>query len=752
MGITMVSTNLFMYQVVINRVFSVLLPYHFTFLILSTAILGMGFGSIIEFKETSKKRDVVSLEEEHGKLTSYLAYSMLGSFLIIYFMPFIKLTLLYIPIVSVPYIFAGRFFANIFTNYGEESGKIYFFDLMGAGLASALTIGIFYFVGFIPSITIMFILVFLSSLFFSIRAFDKKNIFLNGIFAAAMFLIAFLPNVLRFVEKHFTSYLTSPYTSVARLNNNGDNSEIIYTNWDGFARTDVIKLKNNDSTRIVSTNGSANALMIKYDGISDFYKLKNQIDFLPYLLNKNAEVAIIGAGGGRDVLQALMGGAKSVDAIEINRSTVDAVKSMGEYNGNIYENPKVNVIVGDGRSLIEKSKKEYDIIFLSMVMTGATQANGYALAENYIYTKEAIESYYKHLKKNGKLVFLAHGIMDMTKISNTLLEVLLDDGVSKDMLSEHIFTGGKPHGEAMIHSPVIMLAKTPYSDSDFKIIDEFSGENGYSILNFSDKTPKSYIRKFSSGEVTLKELIKESEYDVSPSTDERPFFYNFQKGIPVTFIIIIATMYLFKNIFFRKYIIKNKIIKTGHYFSLLGIGFMMIEVAFIQKMSIYLEHPTTAFVVTISSLLVGAGIGSYFSQTKWMIGKDGRHKGALIAFLSLVLTGIVFKFIFTWSFSIDIWKKLLIAIIIIMVNGLSMGTIFPYSIAESKRLHSAKNISIFYGINGIFSMLGSILAIIISMNFGVTTALFMGAGVYGIIYMIMPMLFKESSEKIKLNN
>ena len=81
---------------------------------------------------------------------------------------------------------------------------------------------------------------------------------------------------------------------------------------------------------------------------------------------------------------------------------------MGRYNGDIYGNSKVNVIVGDGRSILEKSNKKYDIIFLSMVMTGAEQANGYALAENYIYTKEAVQTYYDHLKPNGKLVFVGH--------------------------------------------------------------------------------------------------------------------------------------------------------------------------------------------------------------------------------------------------------------------------------------------------------------------------------------------------------
>jgi len=745
-GVTLISTSLFMYEIAISRVFAALLPYHFVFMILSTAILGMGIGSTIEFKRI-KKIVRINILEEHAKLVSYMAYSMLGSFIVIYFVPFIKLSLLYIGIVAVPYIFAGQFFTSLFINYGEYSNKIYFSDLIGAGLASVLSIGIFYFIGFIPAVKVIFVIVFISSLAFSIMAAKKKHAYLNSLLALSMLFLSVIPNTGKFIEKNFISFLTSPYTSLARFKNSETEAKIIYTNWDGFARTDVIRLNGDDSARIVSTNGAANTLMIKYDGVNDFYGLRKQIDYIPYLLNENAEVAILGSGGGRDVLQAVLGGAKSIDAIDINHSTVQAVKDMGRYNGDIYGNSKVNVIVGDGRSILEKSNKKYDIIFLSMVMTGAAQANGYALAENYIYTKEAVQTYYDHLKPNGKLVFVGHNNMDMAKLTNTSLKVLQENGIPNKLLKDQIFLGGELHeGEkTMVHSPVVMMAKKPYSQEEIELINNFFTEQNYSVIHLSEGVQEEYITSISEGKATLKRLMKESKYDVKPSIDERPFFYNFSKGIPITFIFVLLSVYSCISIFFKKPLDEQNIKKRGRYFSLLGVGFMLVEVAFIQKMTIYLEHPTTAFVVTISALLIGAGVGGFFSHRDWFIEEDGKHRGAILAFISILITGLVFKFSSDLIVFIPMREKILTAFLIIFINGFFMGMIFPYSISSSKKIDDEKNIPIFYGINGLFSMAGSVIAVIISMKLGVTATLFAGSIVYGIVYMIMPVLFQESS-------
>lgn len=741
LGIGMISTSLFMYEIVLSRLFSTILPYHFAFLILSTAILGMGIGSIVELKNMKKSGYNGSQAVNHSTLLLLLSWSMLGSFTFMYFMPFMSVIYIYVGIAAIPYIFAGRFFTNLFTTQGRHSNKIYFSDLVGAGVASILCIGIFYYMGFVFSINIIFILIFLSSLIFSMSSEKNIHIALSGGTAIFFMVITLTMNTTSFLEDNFTAYLTSPFTSLARVKNSGRNVDITYTKWDGFARTDVIEIEEVQDYRIVTTNGSANTLMVRYDGKNDFYGLRKKIDYIPYLLKDEPKVAIIGAGGGRDVLQAVIGGAKEVDAIEINRSTVEAVRDMGDFNGNIYENPKVNVIVGDGRSILEKSKKKYDIIFLSMVMTGAAQANGYALAENYIYTEEAFQTYYNHLTSNGKIVFVGHNTMDMQKIANTSLKLLKDNNIPRENFKDHIFIGGTKH-KNMLHTPLIMVSKLPYLTEEVGTIKDFFKTNKYSILNLSGTEYTNYISEISDGKTSLDEVIKGSEYEVKPSTDNTPFFYNFKRGIPPVFGLILLIIFVFTGIYFRKYLKEKEVREGAVQFSLLGMGFMLVEVSLIQKMTIYLEHPTTAFVTTISTLLIGAGVGSFFSNKKLYIREDGRHYGALISMISIISTLILVTLFHGSTFSLSLAKKLLIAIPILFINGFFMGMIFPYSISIIKNLGREEYIPIFYGINGVFSMIGSIVAILISMKIGITAALFLGGIIYGVVYALMPKLLR----------
>lgn len=739
LGIGMISTSLFMYEIVLSRLFSTILPYHFAFLILSTAILGMGMGSIVELKKMKKSGYNDSQAVNHSTLLLLLSWSMLGSFMFMYFMPFMSVIYVYIGIAAIPYIFAGRFFTNLFTTYGNLSNEIYFSDLVGAGLASILCIGIFYYIGFVFSINIIFILIFLSSLIFSMNSEKNSHMVLSG-GAVIFFMVASLTmNTTSFLEDNFTAYMTSPFTSLTRMRNSGGNAEVTYTKWDGFARTDVIEIEEIQDYRIVSTNGSANTLMIRYDGKNDFYDLRKKIDYIPYLLKDEPKVAIIGAGGGRDVLQAIIGGAKVVDAMEINRSTVEAVRDMGDFNGNIYENPRVNVIIGDGRSILEKSNKKYDIIFISMVMTGAAQASGYALAESYIYTEEAFQTYYNHLTPDGKIVFVGHNTMDMQKIANTSLRLLEDNNIASENFKDHIFIGGTKH-ESMLHTPLIMVSKLPYLSEEVSIIKDFFGINKYSILNLSGTEYKNYISEISEGKTSLDKVIRGSEYEVKPSTDNTPFFYNFQRGIPPVFGLILIIIFVFTSIYFRGYLREREIRDGAVQFSLLGMGFMLVEVSLIQKMTIYLEHPTTAFVTTISTLLIGAGIGSFFSNKKLYVREDGRHYGALASMVSIISTLILVTLFHESTFSLSLTIKLLIAIPILFVNGFFMGMIFPYSLSTIKNLGREEHIPIFYGINGIFSMIGSIAAILISMKIGITAALLSGGIIYGVIYALMPKL------------
>ncbi len=334
--------------------------------------------------------------------------------------------------------------------------------------------------------------------------------------------------------------------------------------------------------------------------------------------------------------------------------------------------------------------------------------------------------------------------MDMQKIANTSLKLLKDNNISRENLKDHIFIGGTKH-ESMLHTPLIMVSKLPYLTEEIDTIKDFFKTNKYSIINLSGTEDTNYISEISDGKISLEEVIKGSEYEVKPSTDDTPFFYNFQRGIPPVFGLILLIIFVFTAIYFRKYLKEREVREGAIHFSLLGMGFMLVEVSLIQKMTIYLEHPTTAFVTTISALLIGAGVGSFFSNKKLYIREDGRHYGTLASMISIMFTLLLITLFHGSTFSLSLARKLLIAISVLFINGFFMGMIFPYSISIIKNLGREEHIPIFYGINGVFSMIGSIIAILISMKIGITAALLSGGIIYGVVYALMPKLLRIKS-------
>ena len=741
-GIGVISASLFMYEIVISRVLSTMLPYHYVFLILSTAVLGMAVGSMMEFYR-QKDREKTSSARDMGSMTLQLAISMIICFSFIYFKSFIRIYLIYVIISGIPYVFAGRLFTRAFSLYSESSNKIYFFDLVGAGVGAIISIVLFQLLGFINSISFVFILSLISVILFSIPFRKKKAIGVSLGFIVLL-LSTFFPTVKQFIAKNHRGYLTSTQTLIGRLREENKGANIIYTDWNGFARTDVIQIEDNDIRRIVTTNGASNAAMVRYDGKQDLAELKREIDYAPYLISKDAEVAIIGAGGGRDVLQALLAKAKKIDAIEINGSTVKAVKAMGDFNGDIYNDPRVNVIVGDGRSVITQNNKKYDIIFLSMVMTGAAQANGYALAENYIYTEEALDQYYKHLKPNGKLVFVGHDEEDMIKLSNTAIQVLQKNSIAMNLVQDYILLGGNTGNHETIHTPIIMVKNAPYSVEEVDELKKFFKDNQYNLFHIPRENNKTYINLISKGLLELEEVLQNSKVNISPATDEKPFFYNYQKGIPYVFILIILSTFTILMLYFRVPVRKQGVEKQSLYFSMLGMAYMMVEVAFIQKMTFYLEHPTAAFVITLSSLLVGSGIGSFLSfHGYWH--KKQRHLAALGAGIALIMTAVVLKTVIYDFYFIEMWQKIITAILLIGVNGFFMGMLFPFGIKRLRQQDNLEAIPLVYGMNGVFSVIGSVTGMIIAMQWGITNVILISAGVYLFIFLAMPLLLGARS-------
>ncbi|TCT15566.1 spermine/spermidine synthase [Natranaerovirga pectinivora] len=739
-SVALISMTMLMFEIILSRLFSTILSYHYVFLVVSMAVLGLGLGSVIEYNDQT-------IDNDDRKISNNILGLVISKFMVfglIYFMPYIS-HIVYIVLSIIPFIFLGKLMAFIFTRYSQHIRKIYFADMVGGGLAAILSILFLNQFKFVRTSLIIFII---NTIILLIWSVDKK---INYISLGTIMLlsVSMFSNITAFIENNFIGYMTSPTTSLQRVRSRGGNPEIIYTNWDGFARTDVIRLNDtDDSWRIVTINGGANAGMVRWDGQpEEIIGITDEVDFLPYIIRENEDVAIIGAGGGKDVLQAVLGGAFNIDAIEINPSAIEAVKDMSDYNGNLYNLPQVNFIEGDGRSVIQKSGKKYDVVFLSLVMTNTTESIGLSMAESYIYTEEAIATYIEHLKEDGQLVFVTHSENELIKVSNTVYRVLQEKGIPVEDIGDHfiVATEVANHGNGVTVSyPMAMIKNSKYTQEEIAIAEQFISKHGYGMIHLPGIYEESMYGDLSQGLVDIDSIIKTYPSNIAPATDNQPFFYNFSKGITPNFIymiliIVIALLMIFKNV-----VIANRATNPSILFGMLGLGFMIIEIGFIQKLTLFLEHPTRAFVITLSSLLVSAGIGSYCSAFKIFIDKKNRHYSIIGVVFSLFFTLIFFNNMHLFL-GLNIYYKTFISVTIIFFSGYFMGMVLPHSIRVLNESKRNQIIPLMYGINGITSVLGSVIAVVISMYLGINMTMISGIIIYALILLMMPKLLAEGN-------
>lgn len=723
--IPLISGILFLYESLYTRIISVVLSNNYVFLVISLSVVGYGVGSSLYYNIDRKK-------PEPGDKSKFLLIELIILFssifvilAIVYFIPFISYWIYLIP-VSIPFIIAGYIFSNYYNNINSKPQTIFTLDLIGAVVGLIGGFILMNKLGIIQT-TIFIGMIAVAVLFLFIIKYKKILIILPSVLFFLLLFTVINPNSVNWINKNFTGLNTSPYTSLARISNAGEKGEIIATKWDAFSRTDVIDLGEDSTLRIVTIDGAANASMIRrVEGSNEHLNIKYQIDFLPYLIRKIKTAAIIGAGGGRDVLQALHGDVSYIDAIEINKSSIDLTNNLKEYNGSIFYDDRVNIQKTDGRSFIQKSDLDYDLILLSLVMTETSQSGSLVTAETYIYTKEAVSTYIDKLTPTGVLTFVSHNTQDMIKIIRTIRDVLLKKGVSIEDMKKQIMVVGNVmvHGEeTMLRNPLILYSPKEFTDSEIITAKRF--------INYISAIP---ILMKNTPEVEIIQNILEDDnlklpFNFKPATDERPYFYQFSEGLPRSLTLTIVISLLATLLLWTRKVISNKIIKKASYFSLSGMAFMMIEIILLQKMTLILGHSTLAFIFTVSVVLGGAGSGSLMSSKIPFLEK----KAALIAGAMLLL-GTLLLYLFKYELlSLHISVRLLFIGSFFFMTSFFQGIIFPSAIKQVKEL-----IPIYYGINSSFSLVGSIFALILIFLLGSTGAMLIGSSIYIVLFIIKP--------------
>lgn len=453
-----------------------------------------------------------------------------------------------------------------------------------------------------------------------------------------------------------------------------------------------------------------------------------------------------------------MFGARHVDGVEINPIIADDVMRdrFRDYSGGIYTNPRVRIIVDDGRSFVRRSTGRYDVIQASLVDTwAATAAGAYTLTENTLYTVEAFEDYLDHLTDDGVLS-ITRWVVDGLRLVSlaqaacaargcdaaSRLAVVRHDRVATFLFKKSPFTRAEIdrlwRTADRLHFDVLYLpghVGAPAQPTDGGT--DGLETNDYAALIGASDPPAFYAAY---------------PQDIRPTTDDRPFFFHTTK-LADQFQVAFGRSMLFGNglsalltllgisaALVVLFIVGPLVVAGGSrprgwlpwlvFFGALGAGFMLIEVAALQRFVLLLGHPVYSLTVTLFSLLLGTGIGARWSQR---IGDDGLRRTTMVALAAIAAAavGVVAAAtpIMDWAIQFARATRMLVAVGVLVPLGVLLGVPMPSAI-RALNARAPEMVTWAWGINGALSVVGATLAIFIAMNWGFHATLFTASGVY----------------------
>lgn len=509
-----------------------------------------------------------------------------------------------------------------------------------------------------------------------------------------------------------------------------------------------------DASLWIDQDGSAGTPILNYVPGTPFPEhLPYDVTAAPYELGLGPRACIIGGGGGKDILTALQAGARDVEVVELNPFTVDVVsKVFGDFSGNPYHLPGVSAFVGEGRSHFSRVTQPCDVLQISQIDTfAASSAGAYALTENSLYTVEALRSFWTRLTPEGVLSISrwvrGPAWPESARLVLLAVEALRREGVAEPRSHLVVLSAGGTANTLVFRSPVTaaLMAK----------INQVAERRGFESLwppqeGTLMQSPVTQVLLEGAG------TFQAMGYDFSPSTDDRPFFFQtlslLHGGESLTtggtgeregsvsllrrLALIMASITIilfFLPLAFRGRLPRGPgLLRNTTYFAAIGVAFMFVEIPLLQRLTLYLGHPSYATTVVLGALLLGAGLGSSLAQRA----SDQRARllallvSLAVGVLCLSLTNLVVPATLFQSFMV----RAMITIVFVGLSGVGMGLLLPLGMRHS----DGRDRSWYWAINGASSVLASVLALVLALIGGFTLVLALAVAIYAVAAVTLP--------------
>lgn len=679
----------------------------------------------------------------------------------------------------IPYFFAGLIIGGSFIRFSKLTSILYFSNLLGSGLGCLSFIVLISPFG-APRLLFLTSLICLIPLMSIIQKRTRSQMIM---IPWSLFLIIGL-----FLGEGSQLYQIRPESHKQFWKLFREETKIEYTEWNPISRIDVVSHAKAPHLKYILMDGDAlamlfNAGLVKVTAEKGMFSIGDRNAAYELLDKKPERVLVIGAGGGYDVLLAILKGAHDVDAVEINPTTVRLTSTLYSKSINdIYLQPNVKLFNEDGRSFVRRSKKRYDIIMMCATDTFLALSTGaYALLDNYLYTREALVDYIEHLSDDGFIQigrwYYHQKPRETLRVFTTALEACRTIGI-KNPLENIVVVATEEAGWADV-----IIKKKPFSGTEMERLLQVCSKYKYEILfsagfhvQIKDRTHASpfleFADHFSKG--TERDFYVKYPYNVAPVSDNSPFFYQYDKwqhdpdkkfqhnlydrirGIWHIFVLssllIHAAILSFIFVLLPLIISRKKLgavninLFTLTYFLFIGLAFMFVEMSIVQKFVLFLGHPVHSMAIMIPTLLIFAGLGSLCSHR--IQDRVSNYIFAATITSALLVSLVNYLTPFISNLFLMQTTPIRIAAVIITIAPLAFCMGFPFPLAiRAISSHSRELIPWAWAINGSSSVIASIVAVIIAMQSGFKMVLNLGAVFY--IFAALSSVFLLIQGKIK---
>jgi hypothetical protein len=734
-------------QVVLTRLFSAVLFYHFAFLAISLALLGAGAGAILVYLRPGWFARPAT-EPLMARWCAAFAVLLVLVPLVVVRLDFPYLTggvtfefafklALASLVATLPFLAAGVAIALAITRYVAGAGRVYAFDLGGAGLGALLVVPALWLLDAPTLAAALGVLAGVAALLVApARSRERAAGAAAGLLAAVVCLVAGASSLL---------YFDPPARALF-------GAEVVSDEW-----TPISRVVGYSSPAVTYDQDFAPVPDVRGRGLPDWRPLGTGPQSIGYaLVRRGGRSVVIGGGGGRDIYNALSAGQRRVDVIELNRAIRETVDGdLGRWSGSPYSLPGVSYAIGEGRSKLSERDTRYDQVHIGFTTTlAASSGNAYALSESNLYTVEAFDEYLDHLAPGGVLnVSRPYRLTGEEALRATVLalEALRRRGVDEPERHVAVVLGHAP--EDLYGTVLVRL--TPFQPREVELIRRLGAERDNAPdqrlgVVYAPGGPYEREWRGLAAAGDPRDFCRDYRVDVCAPTDDRPFFFNSTRlgdvvggsGASSTplgrtpFVVLLLVLAVLAVLAGGAIVLplatvsreRRPPVASMAFFAAIGLGFLLLEVALVQRFVLFLGFPTYALSVVLFALLVFTGAGAALSARmphprRALVGALALAAGLIAA--SAVGLAPLLRALIDLPFA----ARVAVAVTLLAPLGLSLGAAMPIGLRRLAGLHPG-GVPWAWGVNGVMSVLGSVLAVAVALAWGFTATTLVGLGCY----------------------